>query len=218
MPGPAALAPPHALPSRAPRRRPRLRAVLVAPLLLIFAVAGPACSDDEPESPTAGDTLPDTTTTEPAPTTTAPTTTTPPTPEEEVKAAYLDIIESSFRRLEDPTLDDPTVEQNHIGSNRDTVLAELKSVIESEQVAKFPGSKAPAPEIISLELESPERATVRSCLIDNTQLIDEASGDVVNDVVSSNLEDATLVKTNGTWKLQLLTLVERWEDGEGCLR
>ncbi len=220
MPGSATLAPPHALLSRQPRRWPRLRTVLVPPLLLTLALAGAACSDDKPESPTAGDTLPDTTTTEPAPTTTGPTTTTttPPTPEEEVEAAYLDIVESYFRRLENPNPDDPTIAENHTGASLEVTRTRNEEALRSGQIDRFPSGSPPVPEILEVQLQGATLAVIEICLVDDVQVIERASGTVVNDEVATSLIEATLVLEESQWKVSEQNRLQRWPDAEGCDR
>lgn len=220
MPGPPAAATLQTHRPGTSIRRRRLRTAAVASLLLTVLVAGPACSDDEPDAPTAGDTLPDPTTTDPEPTTADPTTTTttPPTPEEEVEAAYLDITKTYFRRLENPDPADPSIARNHTGDSKRIIEAELDQLSMAGQIGRFPTGAAPKPSIISVELTGADEAVLQLCLVDDTQIVETVGQKVVNDDVSSRLVKTSLVRQHARWKVESLYLLKRWEDGNGCDR
>lgn len=189
---------------------------LAAALLLAPAAVG--CSSDGPDGPSA--TVATTPTTE-AGTTTEPeatTTTAAPTVEEQVEAAYLDIMATYFRRLTRPDRDDPTIDRNHTGASRDQVRAELQRYRDSNQAARLADGRAPVPEIESVAVAGGS-AVLQVCIVDDVQLIDLSTDKTVDDDVVSKQFKSTLKRVDaGAWKLESQERIGRWEDGDGCTR
>ena len=198
-------------------RRRRIRFLVATVGALVLLVFAPACSNDDP-TPTADATAPDpppsataTPTSQPATTTTA-----PPTPEQEASAAYLEITQAHFQRLLRPDPKDPTIVANHSGVSLKTVVSELRTLAEADQYARYGKQGPPVPDIESAVLGGDGTVELRTCLVDGAQLVDRATGKVVNDEVSSRLGTAVMRRTDGTWRLDSLTLVKEWPDGDGC--
>lgn len=207
--------------SRSRRRRSRLLPAALAPVVAVLLIA-PACTKDDSPNPTADAPGPTpSTTAAPAtePTTDATTTTTaPPTPEQEVEAAYLEIVDRYYRRFEKPDPNDSSIAENHSGENQRITTDELTKVATAGQIARFPRGTPPVPTVLSVELMGENTALLRICLVDDTQIVEVSTMRVVNDVVSSRLIDTTLIRSDGRWKADSLRLVQRWEDGKGCKR
>lgn len=200
-------------------RRRRIRFLVATVGALVLLVFAPACSNDDP-TPTADATAPD-----PPPSTTATptsqpvtTTTAPPTPEQEASAAYLEITARHFRLLENPDSNDPSIAADHSGSNRRAIEEEMRTLAAAGQFVRYPDGEAPIPDVEVTEVEPGSRATLSVCLVDDSQVVDRATEEVVNDVVSSRLGDAVLIRADGAWRLDSQTLRERWADGKGCQR
>ncbi|HEX2577782.1 MAG TPA: hypothetical protein VHK88_15625 [Aquihabitans sp.] len=202
-----------------PENRRRVRGVGLA-VLVATALAVGACSNDgEDAAPTAEATMPERTTTDPASVVErSTTTTTPPTPEEEVEAAYLEIMDAYFRRLERPNPDDPSIAVNHSGSSAVDVAEILTTLSDAGQVARFSDDGPPTPKVERTEMLAVDRARLRSCIVDPTVLADRETGEVLNDAVSSRLVEAVLLRSGGAWKLDSLSVLERWADDRGCNR
>jgi hypothetical protein len=61
-----------------------------------------------------------------------------------------------------------------------------------------------------------ETAVVRNCVVDDTQQVALADGEVLNDATATKLFETTLELVDGLWKVAENSLLERWEGVGGC--
>jgi len=184
--------------------------VAMMPLLLVTA----ACASDPPAPPPAASAVtdpPTTTTTEPATTTTA----APKTVEDEVAAAYLTAEDAFFAAFADPADDSIQLSDYWTGAELKQLEDRLEEVRQQGHMAD-PASKAPAVSVVRVTVTG-STASLSSCVIDPTIVIDRSTGDVVNDRISSTLYLSALT-LDGSWRVSEVALVDRWNDGGGCER
>jgi hypothetical protein len=193
--------------------RPLPRLLLVFVGVASVVVPGACSADTAADAPTAD------ATTIPTPAPADPTTSTaaPPTPEQQVEAAYVAIMARYFEQLADP---DPVEEhfKGHFGAHNQFVV-EMHRQFASENVIASPGptGRWPAPKVIETSVTG-ESARLTVCLVDDSRVLDIASGQIVNADISSKLSTATLTRIEGSWTLTNQKLLRQWPDAEGCDR
>lgn len=206
-------------------------ALLGASLLL----AASACGTDEPPSvgqPTST-TASGTSTTDRSPTTnggngTATTTTTGAEPttsatsstatpaNQEIVDAYTAYWDARFvANSGTPNPEDPALVAHASGAQLEAVIAETQRNLD-DGVA-FQASPVPANfrrvTVISVD---GDRAEVQECFVDDVQVVDRTTGQIVNDVVATQSVSGTLRLVDGTWRVSGSDLVQRWEGVAGC--
>jgi ABC-type transport system substrate-binding protein len=189
-----------------PRRR-RLRVRVLCPLALAGALAVSACGGSESPPEVAAE-----------PTTTSTTeasTTTTVGREQEVLDAYLESWEA-YDVASDPA--DPT----HPALAETSTGPALQQAVESLEAFRISGRVGRTPENSIAEHRAEvvwllgDEATVRDCSIDDGLVVIEATGEVVNDVVSTVLFEGSMAVEDGRWKLRSLKVVETWDGVAGC--
>ncbi len=188
-------------------RRTR-RTIAAFTVLGAVLLAIPACSRDKGPDPAA---VSSTTT---APPTTA-TTARPITPEEEVEAAYLDIMERYFRRLGLHAYDPEEPAGFHVGESLSQVKREIARYRELGQEVRFGPDGAPVP-VVSHILVNGSTATLTSCIVDDTQLVLAKSGDVLNDAIATKTFDVTMKLAADHWLLSGQVLKLRTGEQGDC--
>ncbi|WCO68300.1 hypothetical protein PO878_06110 [Iamia majanohamensis] len=160
-----------------------MKRLLVVPLLALALAAGAACTDDEAADP--------------APTTTAPTTTAPtPTDEEQLEQLSEDWFEASRAIY----LGDEQVESASeflTGSYLENFEEQASDFLGSGSVARADDRSDQMVETV--EVDGSE-ATVVECVVDADAVIDEASGDVVDDDVAAYRYRSTAMRTDRGWR------------------
>jgi hypothetical protein len=61
-----------------------------------------------------------------------------------------------------------------------------------------------------------DRSVVRTCVVDDAQLVAQHDGRVLNDAVATKLFLTTLLRVEGGWKVAENSLIDRWEGVAGC--
>lgn len=195
------------------------RTIRAAAILAAF-IAGaliPACSnqDDAPAAVRPTTTAAATTSApDPAPTTTTPTP--PPTPEDEVSAAYVAIIQSSYNRLRNPDPNDPTIETEHVGASLERTLANNRDALLSGKRYRFTDLGPPRVLVRLVELKSPDLAVIESCVSDDVIVFDINSGKILDDSVDVAEMRGELIRVDTTWKLSSNEIVRRLPDSTSC--
>ncbi len=179
-----------------------------AVVVVVLAAAG--CGGgggDEAASPS--------TTTEPSPTSepTSPSTTL--TDEEAVLAAYQGYWDTWLAANDPPNPDHPDLERYATG-------AALAKVRESIANHRSVGQGVVRP-LGSVGRRSPELVTIGSwaaevsdCSVDDTQLVDLASGNVLDGSVVTWQFKSVLTLSGGQWRVSDVTTVDQWEGVAGC--
>ena len=195
--------------------------------LALLAGCGGSGGSDEP-SPAAGpatSTTADTTSTTQAPSTASSTslppatvpTTAAPDSEAEVKAAYLEIMDEFYRRLEHPDPTDPTVSQNHTGPSLEQVKDRLADLVRDGAADVFTSRGVPRPQVVGIEVQGDE-AMVRNCIVDDVIVRRIKTGEILNNRVDSVLIESALVRMGSRWQLKDQVAVRSWPDANGCSR
>ena len=194
---------------RFPRRH------LLLALLVVLPLAACGGDDDPSAGPTADDTVVSTTsTTDPDPTTS--TATADPTPEQEVEAAYLEIVRSYYERLQDPDPDDPSISEAHTGASLAQVTNHNQEMLAAGQRERFTERGVPTPDVRNVTLEGDAIARIDNCYVDDVIVYVAATGAVVDDSASSLLVESVLVLEDGRWKLSEQLVIETTPGAEGC--
>lgn len=195
------------------------RTIRAAAILAAF-IAGaliPVCSnqDDSPAavrpttSAAATTSAPD-----PAPTTTTPTP--PPTPEDEVSAAYLRATDAMARAFTTSNPDDPDLAQTQTSPALDDLRKVLLDRQTDGQVLRYPGGTPPSQVISTVVLTSEFEAILEVCIVDNAQLVDRATGSVLDDDVVSRHHEVHMVRADATWLIRENRLTSLTEGPTGC--
>jgi hypothetical protein len=182
-----------------------LRTALVAAVAW-GAIAG--CSDGGTVDEAA------TTTTRPEPTL-DPTTTAPPTDEEAILAAVDGFIESTFTINDPPDPDHPDLARYRTGQVREAAVEGTRERQSRGQAFRLPPNSIyeHRPTIVNVE---PTRAVVQNCVVDDGQLVDIASGTVLDGTIVSKLFVTTLDLVEDVWKVAGNSVVEEWPGVSGC--
>ena len=159
------------------------RRIVVPLLALALAAGGAACTDDDGADP--------------APTTTAPTTTAPtPTDEEQLQQLSEDWFEASRAvYLGDEQVD--SASEFLTGSYLENFEEQASEFLGSGNVARADDRSDQMVETV--EVDGSE-ATVVECVVDADAVIDEASGDVVDDDVAAYRYRSTAMRTDDGWR------------------
>jgi hypothetical protein len=188
-------------------------AVLVTALVLSSCggSAGPAASPADPTTSTSSSARPSSTGT-----TAGSTPGTEPTPDAQVFAAYLSALKAFDDALSDPpNPSDPLLAQTMV----DPMLAQTVKLAGewrgTGQASKYPPDSVHRITLISGSV-SGNQATIESCNVDDGIVYEPASGQVVNDKVTTVHDRATLMLVDGAWKLATREQVEKWEGVAGC--
>jgi len=183
--------------------------------------AGPATSTTADTTsttidPTSTTQAPSTASSTPTPPATVPTTAAPD-PEAEVKAAYLQIMDAYFSRLQHPDPADPEIAANHTGASLEAVKRRTAALQQQGAVDRFTANGPPIPKITQVEVRG-DGATVTSCIINDVIVVRAKDDYVLNGNIESQEYESTLAEIGGRWKLSTSALVRKWADEKGCDR
>ncbi len=184
--------------------------VAMVPLLLAAA----ACASDQSAPPPAASAVtdpPTTTTTEPATTTTA----APKTVEDEVAAAYRVAVDAFFEAFADPAKDSPALAEHWTGEGLSYLEGKLREARQQGRIADA-ASDAPTVTVVRVTVAG-STASLSSCIVDPTVMLDRSTDEVVNDRVTSTLYLSAL-EHGESWQVSEVALIQQWDDGKGCER
>jgi hypothetical protein len=197
--------PPHARARTAPL--PLLAAASVLALALFGAACGGAAdADAENAAPTPESTA----TTEPP---TASTTTL--TDEDQVLEAVAGYWRTFLEANDPPDPNHPGFDRYFTGEAKAKSTANAASRRDAGLVVRLPETSrfSSSPELVSIDETG---AVVRNCLIDDSKLVDRATGRVLNDSVTSSLLLLHLEVVDGRWRVASNFEQERWDGIAGC--
>ncbi len=217
------------LPQPTPRARSPLVAAAIAAALVLCL--GSSCGSDD-------ETIGGTTTTERSTTsvrgtsssgaTTSPTTSTDsstsvPTTDPAADPAHQEIIDAYVAYWDArfaansgiPNPQDPALARYATGRQLEAVIAETQENLDAGRALQ------PSPDpvnfrrvtVVSVDGDS---AVVQECFIDDGQVIESATGRVLNDTVATHSVQADLLRVDGQWRVSAATLIQRWEGVAGC--
>lgn len=204
------------------RRRRTLAALALGGLILLT----PACAGDP--APTAGAGVPDAAgspppsgsgaaRTDPSPPATDPVTdaAADPVPEQTLVLAAADGYWSSFyeaTRPPDPA--HPSLARYTAGPALERTRREIDNERQLNQEVRLPPGSRSSSRALSVTIDD-RRAEVRTCVVDDSQLVDVPSGTVLNDEVVTTVIDLTLERRE-TWVVVDAVKQAEWPGVRSC--
>jgi hypothetical protein len=173
------------------------RPVAMIAVALLALVAGTCQSDDD-----ADDTSP-----------TTDRTTTTVSPEAEVEAAYLAYWDMFVRLTQDPDPADPEILERASGDALLKLSQGLSNMNARQQRAEF--GPLYAHDVLSVEIEG-QQSTVRDCAVDDSYLVDLATGETLAGNVATDLWEATMVRSDDRWLVDSIESVEAFRGAVSC--
>lgn len=201
------------------RRMARAVAVMIA--FSAGALLG-GCGKDAPDTastttgrPTSTSTAASAPDNSPAP---EPTTSTfpPGSTEAQVAEAYTAAVVSAYARIKHPSPTDPSIDVLYTGTMRESVVADNQRMVDAGYAARFPSGAEPRVHISVIELDGPATARLDACYVDDTVIYEVATGETVDDDVSTWLMEATLTLSDGRWLLSDNLIREQLSGAHGC--
>jgi hypothetical protein len=182
-----------------------------AALVAVFALLPAACGGDDGEAADEDD--PASTAPAEESSTTADATTTVPSVEAEVEAAYLAYWEMAERLTNSPDPDDPEISFRAIGTALTTFVDSVMT-LKAQGQAVVTGPQT-SHDVRSIEV-SADAATLRDCNVDDAKRVEASTGNEVVEAVATNLLEATLLKSDGTWLVSSIKRISAWEGATQC--
>ena len=214
----------------APRARAPLAAAAIA-AAFVLGIGSSCGSDDEPISATAT-TLRSTTSSSdalssdasiPSTTTSGGSSLSAPLQEPVADPAHQEIIGAYVAYWDArivansgvPNPQDPALARYATGRQLEAVIAETQENLDAGRALQ------PSPDpvnfrrltVVSVDGDS---AVVQECFVDDGQVIELATGRVLNDTVATHSVQADLLRVDGQWRVSAATLIQRWEGVAGC--
>jgi hypothetical protein len=152
---------------------------------------------------------------EPSPSSEPTSPSTAPTEEAAVLAAYQGYWDTWLAANDPPNPDHPDLERYYIGRSLERARQEIFDRRAVGQAIRLPAS-AEYRHRADVTIDGVDAATVTDCSVDDSQVVDVASGRVLNDAVVSELITASLVRVNDEWRVQLTSRTAAWEGVAGC--
>jgi len=116
-----------------------------------------------------------------------------------------------------PDPDDPALERYLTGA----LLRQFKTVqiqrLKDGLTSRASPENRAAARIISVEVDG-NQAELQECIIDDRLLVRRATGEVLDDSVSTSRLRTVLSRDGGSWKLARSEEVARWEGVAGCAK
>jgi hypothetical protein len=143
------------------------------------------------------------------------TSTTPTTesPEAEVEAAYLAFWDMAVRLAESPDPDDPEIAERSSGDARDDLVAGLTALRDGGQ--RTESGPATGHDVSSVQIDGDE-AELEDCAVDESTLVDVATGDSLQEGTGTTLWRVTLLKQADGWMVDQFERLQVWEGDVAC--
>lgn len=151
----------------------------------------------------------------PAVATTTTTATVEAGPTKAAGEAYIAFEEAVAAAGAIPDPDFPALRETATGQALADAVEQLRAWQLSGRVTRAVGPVTDGVRVIGASLTT-EGVRVRSCEVNDDQVVIADSGQVVNADVVTRLYDVTVVQEEGRWKVQRLAVIERWEGVAGC--
>jgi hypothetical protein len=187
---------------RQPRRRTTtLRAATLAATVAL-ALSAATCSDDEDaaDNPTSTTTPPD-------------STTTTISVEEEVEAAYLAFWDMFVRVAQAPNPDDQEIGQRASGETQGNLVDGFTTQQSLNRTSEF--GPEYRHEVLHVDVQG-DTAVVEDCAVDDSRIVDAATGETVEEDVVTELLSATLIRQGDAWLVNNSTRLDSWVGAVGC--
>ncbi len=158
---------------------------------------------------------------EPRATTSEPPATQPPesgmNPDQEaVIGAYLGFWNArNAANTGTPNPQDPALAEFATGGQLEWVIAETQRHLDEGVALRAAPNPANYHRIMGVAVDG-ETATVQACVVDDWLMVDRATGQVLNDAVSTQSAKGTLHFVEGAWRVAGTELLQKWEGVAGC--
>ena len=144
----------------------------------------------------------------------APPTTTSPDSESEVESAYLAFWDMAQRLAESPNPDDPELIRRASGEALTDLVAGLTALRDQGRRSELGPSYRH--EVISTRLTGATTAVVEDCAVDDSRIVEDATGDVVVEGVGTELIEVTLIHEDESWLVDSISQIDVWEGAVAC--
>jgi hypothetical protein len=192
------------------RRRALTGALVVAAVGLAGCGGGGGAADSATAATSTATSISDAPTSESTTTTTA-----APTEEEAILAAYQGYWDTWLAANDPPNPDHPDLEKYATGAALENERASIAEYRALGQVVRLPADSRYASDatVVSRSLDE---ATVSDCAVDDSQLIDEVSGVILDGSVGTFEFKATLRRGDAGWRVALVEQVRLLEGIVPC--
>jgi hypothetical protein len=170
----------------------------LAATAVVLLLGATSCSDDDDDTAESSSTS----------STTTPTTV---SPEAEVKTAYKAFADMGARLLQAPNPEDPEIAQRTSGEAQADLITGLTQLRDAGQHYEL--GPQYGQEVLSVALTN-TGATGKVCVVDDVQLLDNATGNVLGEGTTTARWTVSLVEPDEQWLVE--TIAEE-EIGEGAL-
>ncbi len=135
--------------------------------------------------------------------------------EQEVLDAYLASWAAWDAATNPANPDHPALAETRTGPALQAAVDQIEAWQASGRVAYDPENSISEHQAEVVYVEGHE-AMVRDCSIDDGLVVIAATGEVVNDLVETNLFEGSMIFEADRWKLRSLNVAETWEGVGGC--
>lgn len=195
-------------------------------LAVAIAMSVTGCSSGNAASPTSTAAIEQsasTTTSSTASTVTTTSSTTTPvsvpggqSTEDEIIARYVAYWDARFAANSGtPNPDDPALREFATGEQLNNVIAETRANLEQGLAFRPAAHPADIQQIKVIDVDG-DHAAVQECVISDGVVIRRATGEVVNDDVTTHNVRGDMVRVDGVWRLESARLIQQWNGVAGC--
>jgi hypothetical protein len=132
-----------------------------------------------------------------------------------VLAAYQGYWDTWLAANDPPNPDHPDLAKYATGAALAKVRESVRNHQQLRQVVRLPSNSAWRHEVVVSRVDSTS-AVVIDCNVDDSLLIDEPSGRILNDAVASISTTAVLNRVDGLWRVASVEADEQWDGVAGC--
>jgi hypothetical protein len=217
---------------QARQQHPHVRAACsLAALATLSAIAAPACSSDNQgasastltthvttsvDQSTTTSELSTTTSTTASPSSTTSTPGSSDVDHQEIVDRYVGYWQARFdANSGTPNPDYPALAEYATGSQLDAVIAETRANLDAGVAFQARENSVASQKVTVVSVEGGE-AVVQECVVDDGLLVRRATGEILNDDISTHNVRGRLLRVEGKWRVAGTTLVQRWEGVAGC--
>lgn len=114
-----------------------------------------------------------------------------------------------------PNPQHPALAQYATGRQLEAVIAETRENLDTGRALQASPNPVNFRRVTVVSVDG-DSAVVQECFVDDGQVIERATGRVLNDTVATHSVQADLLRIDGQWRVSVATLVQRWDGVAGC--